>query len=627
MGHGVKYMSGQRSRASRGGTSDGGSAVVVRADGVRVAKALSDDAAAIPVIRYEIESTMDSAVAVSLRDSMPPGIDADDVGFHAEYEADRWQKTGDGVEFRCPLGPNDRVETVVGLRTASVPDPGAFATEPELTVLGGDAGRSNGGSPADSDDPADATGSTLSPPEEPADWERGMDLSDIERSFDGGAATTGGAPDDGGSEAADEGGDDEMPTLDLEDPAGPDSVGSTDAAAAPGPDDGQVADGTAASSDDAAPTPDTTDDGSDRPGDEPDDDGSASARRLDPEDDVVSALVAAFRDDRVDDADRELLRNELNLELADSTSSFVEHLQSRAKRKRDQLTEEIDGLEDSITDLYGLKADASSLSTVEDRVDELQETAAEAERVEALADSLRDLDDRAAEATELAAVADRLDDLADDAARADDLERVAEAARELEERKAAEEDVAALERSLESDIEGTRSDLEATERALDDRIDAVEEAAATVAELNELEGRLAKLRERVDGLEDRAADAEELADAERRLDTAVSTLAEEVESLDERTAAEADLEAMGETLQSDYVTEADVESVVESRLEQGVGRFLALAVGSGGLLSSATLAVTAGPAAAGVAAVLGLALLGVWWYLGSQRTDPDGVGV
>ena len=579
---------------------------------MRVTKRLSDDAAAIPVIRYEIESTTDTAVAVSLRDTMPPGIDSDDVGFHADYEAERWQKTSDGVEFRCPLGPNDRVETVVGLRTGSVPDPAAFATEPELTVLGGDGGgtsRSSSNADGDSDTASGAEDSASAPEDEPADWERGMDLSSIERSFGGQGTADASAdaeePTDDTERTGDTDGD--VPTLDLEDPAGaPPTTGEQDPAPNLEPTDtsGETDDETA---------PDTAD------------------RHLEADDDVVGALVAAFRDDRVDEDDRELLRNELNLELADSTSSFVDHLQSRAKRKREQLTEELDGLEDSITDLYGLKADASTVVNVEERLDALSDTAAEAERVQALAASLHDLDERAASESTLTDVADRLDRLADDAARADDLERVAEAARDLEDRKAEERDVAALERSLESAIETTRGDLEADVDAarsdLDTRIDEVVETHATVAELNELEGRVARLRERVGELEEYAAAAADLQDAEERVDTAISTLAEEVEALDERAAADEDLATVEETLRADYVTEADVESVVETRLDQGVERFLALALGSGALISSVTVGATTSLTAAGAVAAVGVLLLAVWWYLGRQQTDPESVGV
>lgn len=574
---------------------------------MRVAKRLSDDAAAIPVVRYEIESNADTAVAVSLRDTMPPGIESDDVGFHADYEADQWQKTSEGVEFRCSLAPNDRVETVVGLRTASVPDPAAFASEPELTVLGGDgASRSASNADEDTDAPSGPEGPTLD--DEPADWERDMDLSSIEQSF-AGRDTASRSDDDTASAAPADDASDEVdgdpPTLDLEEPAG----------AAPANDDPNSGD-----------TP--TDSSSEADGDsEP----PAADRRLDAEDDVVGALVAAFRNDRVDEADRELLRNELNLELADSTSSFVDHLQSRAKRKRDQLTAELDGLEESITDLYGLKADASTVSTVQERLDALQRTAAEAERVQALAASLRDLDDRAASESAVGELADRLDHLADDAARADDLERVARAARELEERKAEARTVAALERSLATDLEAVRtgleSDIETTGTELDARIDDVVEAHATVSELNELEGRVAKLRERVTALEESAAAAADLQDAEERLDTAISTLADEVEALDERAAAADDLGAVEETLRAEYVTEADVEGVVAARLDQGVGRFLALALGSGALISSVSVGATTSPTAGGAVAAVGVALLGVWWYLGRRRTDPESVGV
>ena len=605
----VKYMSGQRSRTSQAATGDGGSPTVVRTDSVRVAKHLSDDAAAIPIIRYEIESNVDTAVAVSLRDTMPPGVESDDVGFHADYEADQWQKTSEGVEFRYSLAPNDRVETVVGLRTASVPDPAAFASEPELTVLGGD-GTSRSALSAD-EDPDTASGPEVpTPDDESADWERDMDLSSIERSFAGQDAA--GSSDDEDdtapaaptTDASDEVADD-SPTLDLEDPTG----------AAPGNDDPNLGDTSTDSSSEA-------DGDSEPPG---------TDRRLDAEDDVVGELVAAFRNDRVDEADRELLRNELNLELADSTSSFVDHLQSRAKRKRDQLTAELDGLEESITNLYGLKADASSVSDVQNRVDALQQTTAEAERVETLAASLRDLEDRAASASTVGELSDRLAHLADDAARADDLERVAQAARELEERKAEERTVAALERSLGSDLEATRADLaadiETTGTELDARIDDVVEAHATVSEVNELEGRLARLRERVAALEESAAAAADLQDAEERLDTAVSTLADEVEALDERAADDDDLGAVEETLRVEYVTEADVEGVVEARLDQGVERFLALALGTGAVMSSVSVGATTSLTAGGAVAAVGVALLGVWWYLGRRRTDPESVGV
>lgn len=651
------------------GDSDGGG-VTASSGGVQVRKWVATDAAAVPIVKYELASSREEPVAVTLDDVVPEHLDPDDVGFHEDHHGESWTRPGpDALRFQTTLPPGEEVTTVYGVRRESVEDPSPYLDEPTLDVdlvadddggdgeTAGDDGESPSSASPDAvderleralDDAAaseavDATARAQSvadhdaADDEDADAAETLSLADpkaADRASEdnegeddatgGGAGGAGPTASPGASETAES-----SKRAEASEPGEP--SGSSESADAPG-DDGPVWEGeepeavfSAADS-----VPDAGVDGGAEPGaGVADEDGESSA--MVEGEGVAASLASELRSTDVDDETKAALARELNLQLSASSSQFVEHLQSRMKEKRGQLEADIERLEDSIAELYGLKADSSALSSVRSET-------ADAERVAALSESVAALEDAKADAAAVAALEADLASLESTAATERDLadarssleDRVAAldaTVSSVDERAASEEGVEELARGVRDLDDRTPSreafeSLEAAHESLREDHDALAADAAMDADLAGVERELAELDEslsaELEGVESRLVDRVE-EEATVRED-AVASIESELERVESASATAERVAGVEGDLERRYVTEEDITAALESRLRTSLfARTLLL--GAGAAVGAGSALVGTGKTGGVVLVVLGLAALAYWWWLNDSELE------
>ncbi|WP_267641607.1 hypothetical protein [Haloarchaeobius amylolyticus] len=628
-----------------------GDAVNVADRGVRVRKWVTERGAAVPVVNYDIASMRDEPVTLELRDTTPEDLSGEDVGFHEDFEAENWRRVDENeIAYRRRLDPGESVTTVYGVRRSSLDDREAFLERPTLSVT-----------TEDEDGPG--------PVEETAEAVPTLDVDD-----EGDIAM-----DEGDAESIEEAA---AEVLDLDDPdsdPGAEPMPPADAteAATPAEDDQAEepeepaafgsgldlsgADDLGIDDDEPALGDLSLDEGPDAdsaaPGADSDSDSDANVGRTQAGASVAADLAREFRTDSVDEDDRDAIAQELNLELSESTAAFLDRLRDRANQRRERLERDIEDLESSITEVYGLKADAadlqqtradlsalaeqkadeSDLAVVTEAVEALEDAKAEADRLDDVAERLDTLVEDAATDERVDDVVARLDDLDEAAARADALEDLADEVDALDHRSATVRGLAEAERDL-ARLDDIAARAEAL-AALEDRVDALDDDLETLRE--EREDATAELRE---DLETSIADAREdlsadLADARsefendleavrREREAATGDLRDDVEAdleavqsdleadvVDLRESTDDDVQALHDLLEDEYVTERTVDDVIVQRVDNSLRALLLLALGSGGVLLSFVLAATGAASLALSAFVLGAVVLGGWWYL------------
>ncbi|WP_323676043.1 hypothetical protein [Halorubellus sp. PRR65] len=601
--------------------------VAVTAGGVHVSKWLTETGSAVPIVKYEIRSVREDDARVALTDRVPDGLDLDDVGFHDEYRGEDWQHAGaHAIRFEAELPAGETVTTVYGVRQEAIEDPSTFLARPELAISAAtDASDAPEGTVAGSEGAFDVADdglrSTLSLADPSEDGSEG-DAAD-------GLDSAGIGEDETDSAATIEDETDSAATIEDE----------TDSAAGAGGVDDDAMDGVAAPSilETAA------NDGEDESGETRDADAA-----------VVERFVAALQSDAVDAETRAALGQALNVQLSASTSQFVEHLQSRAKAKRGQLEADLESLEDSVAELYGTKADASTLASVDARtadaetvralasdVTELADAKADADALKRVRDALETLDDAAAMESDLEAAEGAFEDevaalradleaLEASAATADALEDVVDDVESLDRRTPAldafqslradhddlESTVGDVDAALEAETDALAADLEAESASLADDIDA--EAEALRSEVDDLETQLSERLERerteVDdelaALRDSKADAAALSDASARVDELAASKADA-----DRVAA------VESTLEAEYVTEDDITDAVEARLRRSL-LSRTLLVAGGAAAGGGTALVASGVTAGGALVVAALAAFAYWYWLQRHELAP-----
>jgi len=96
--------------------ADSRSELVEDVDGVELTKYLEEEGFRFPSIVYEITSTRDEAVTVRVEDTIPDGVDVEDVGFHPAYGDDYWSVDDGTLVFEYELEPNAQYKTVYAVR-------------------------------------------------------------------------------------------------------------------------------------------------------------------------------------------------------------------------------------------------------------------------------------------------------------------------------------------------------------------------------------------------------------------------------------------------------------------------------------------------------------------------------
>jgi methyl-accepting chemotaxis protein len=114
--------------------------ITVLADDVSVEKSFVADEFPVPAVKFVVRSTSSDSVDVRLTDDVPESVPMDCVGFHPDYENDRWTAYQDHrVEFVRTLAPEESVTTVYGIRLDETDaDASAFLAEPTLDLVSTD---------------------------------------------------------------------------------------------------------------------------------------------------------------------------------------------------------------------------------------------------------------------------------------------------------------------------------------------------------------------------------------------------------------------------------------------------------------------------------------------------------
>lgn len=106
--------------------------VTVSSDGVTVVKRFEEDEFPVPAIAFEFESTREESVTVRMTDTVPDGIEVEDLGFHPEYGSEFWTIDDDTITFERELEADGTYTTVYGIRATGSDNVQQFLTEPTI---------------------------------------------------------------------------------------------------------------------------------------------------------------------------------------------------------------------------------------------------------------------------------------------------------------------------------------------------------------------------------------------------------------------------------------------------------------------------------------------------------------
>lgn len=107
----------------------------VEAEGVSVTKRYEPEEFAVPTVAFEIRSKRSSAAEVRIEEALPEGFSANGIGFHPEYDGERWTVHPEGrLVFEDRIDAETTVVTVYGIRIGDDEEAARFMTDPNLTV-------------------------------------------------------------------------------------------------------------------------------------------------------------------------------------------------------------------------------------------------------------------------------------------------------------------------------------------------------------------------------------------------------------------------------------------------------------------------------------------------------------
>ncbi len=106
--------------------------VTVASDGVIIVKRFEEDEFPVPAIAFEFESEREEDVTVRMSDTVPDGIEVEDLGFHPEYGSEFWTINDETITFERELEAGGSYTTVYGIRATGSDDVQQFLTEPVI---------------------------------------------------------------------------------------------------------------------------------------------------------------------------------------------------------------------------------------------------------------------------------------------------------------------------------------------------------------------------------------------------------------------------------------------------------------------------------------------------------------
>jgi archaellum component FlaC len=112
--------------------SEGYDKKVISEGGVTVTKRFEEDEFPVPAIAFEFTSDRDEPVWVTLSDTVPEGVEVEDLGFHPEYGSEFWMIDDDTITFEREMDSEESYTTVYGIRATGTEDVEQFLTEPKL---------------------------------------------------------------------------------------------------------------------------------------------------------------------------------------------------------------------------------------------------------------------------------------------------------------------------------------------------------------------------------------------------------------------------------------------------------------------------------------------------------------
>jgi septal ring factor EnvC (AmiA/AmiB activator) len=106
--------------------------VTVTSEGVTVVKRFEEDEFPVPAIAFEFDSAREESVTVRMSDSVPEGIEVEDLGFHPEYGSEFWTIDDDTITFEREIEAGGAYTTVYGIRATGSDNVQQFLTEPVI---------------------------------------------------------------------------------------------------------------------------------------------------------------------------------------------------------------------------------------------------------------------------------------------------------------------------------------------------------------------------------------------------------------------------------------------------------------------------------------------------------------
>ncbi len=370
-------------------------------EGVTVTKSLVTDEFPVPTVRFTIDSAADAERTVRITDRIPDDFSMDAIGFHPDYHSDKWTAYQD---HRIEFETDvDPGESVETIYgIRSDDDLEAFMGEPDVSVV------SEESEVEEADDDEDDEGV-----EEIVDPDRGDNLREMIAEQSAGAT-------------------DEEDTAPEPEPAEATETAETDA------DEPEPA---------AEPEPEPSDPAPVMP------------------DSIGAALADELRAGKLDEEDKEVIQEELGLELSESAEAQLRHLQTRVEDVLAYANPLAELLDDGGAEI----------------IEEVEELSAAAETHAAELDKLR---------ADISQAQDELSDIRPDVhAHGNQIDAIESQLETLEDDlEGLEGDLTGTADRLEANIDGVDADIDDLEADIEDIEDDIEEIRRWRDQLGELFG-------------------------------------------------------------------------------------------------------------------------------------------